>query len=232
MCRHLAWVGEPRTLASLVLDPPNGLLVQAYAPRRQRNGKLNADGWGVGFYGPPGNPPARWRSTRPLWNDASFASVAPLVSTTCMLAAVRSATPGMPIEEAATAPFSDGRWLLSLNGVVDRAVLPPGLAAESVCDAAMLAAHVFTEGADNLARTVAGVGARDPAARLNLLATDGSCVIGTTWGDTLSILAGPAGVVVASEPFDDDPGWVDVPDRHLVRATRSDVHTEPLEVGA
>ena len=28
MCRHLAWLGEPRTLASLVLEPEHGLLRQ------------------------------------------------------------------------------------------------------------------------------------------------------------------------------------------------------------
>ena len=31
----LGWLGEPRSVASLVLDPPYGLLVQSYAPRRQ-----------------------------------------------------------------------------------------------------------------------------------------------------------------------------------------------------
>ena len=109
MCRHLAWLGQPRTLAALVLDPPYGLLTQSYAPRRQRHGRMNADGWGVGFSAPGRREPARWRSTRPLWGDASFASVAPVVSSRCVLAAVRSATVGMPIEEGATAPFASGR---------------------------------------------------------------------------------------------------------------------------
>ncbi len=36
LCRHLAWLGEPRTLASLVLEPEHGLLRQSYQPRRQR----------------------------------------------------------------------------------------------------------------------------------------------------------------------------------------------------
>ena len=49
MCRHLGWLGEPRSIASLVLEPPSGLLVQSYAPRRQKHGLMNADGWGVGF---------------------------------------------------------------------------------------------------------------------------------------------------------------------------------------
>ena len=33
MCRHLGWLGEPVSIASLVLDPPCGLLMQSYAPR-------------------------------------------------------------------------------------------------------------------------------------------------------------------------------------------------------
>jgi gamma-glutamyl hercynylcysteine S-oxide hydrolase len=47
MCRHLGWLGAPRSLHELVLAPPCGLLVQSYAPRRQAHGLLNADGWGA-----------------------------------------------------------------------------------------------------------------------------------------------------------------------------------------
>ncbi|PWQ87399.1 class II glutamine amidotransferase, partial [Enterococcus faecium] len=46
MGRHLAWLGAPVSVAALVLDPPSGLLVQSYAPRRQKHGLMNADGWG------------------------------------------------------------------------------------------------------------------------------------------------------------------------------------------
>jgi glutamine amidotransferase len=131
MCRHLAWLGAPRTVASLVLEPPHGLLTQSYAPRRQKHGRVNADGWGVGLFA---DEPRRWRSTTPLWSATSFSSIAPLLSSTCLVAAVRNATPGMPIEEAATAPFTDGRWLLSHNGRDDRSVLPPDSSAESGWD--------------------------------------------------------------------------------------------------
>ncbi|MPQ97747.1 ergothioneine biosynthesis protein EgtC [Modestobacter sp. I12A-02628] len=228
MCRHVAWLGQPRTLASVVLDPPSSLLVQSWAPRRQRHGTVNADGWGVGFYAEGRTEPARWRSDRPLWSSASFASVAPAVSSGCVLAAVRSATVGMPADESAAAPFTDGRWLLSHNGRVDRAVLPASRTAESTCDSALLAAHVFARGADLLGDVVREVGAADPAARLNLLATDGTRLLATTWGDTLSVLTTPAGTAVASEPWDDDPAWVDVPDRHLVEVTPDGTAVTPL----
>ncbi len=229
MCRHLAWLGAPRTLGSLVLEPAHGLLVQSYAPRRQCHGRMNADGWGVGFY-PAGRPePARWRSNRPLWSDASFPSIAPVLSSHCVLAAVRSATAGMPLDETAVAPFQSGRWLLSHNGVVDRALLGPHPAAESVCDSAQLAAHVFAAGPERAGEFVAALGRRDPAARLNLLLTDGDQILAVRWNDTLSVLATDDGVAVASEPYDDDPRWSDVPDHHLVLVAGGNVTLTDLE---
>lgn len=239
MCRHLAWLGEPRSLSELLLDPPHGLLVQSYAPRRQAHGRINADGWGVGFYaeagsraaGPDAAPvaPARWRSNRPFWADASFASVARVIESSCVLAAVRSATVGMPLDETAAAPFQSGPWLLSHNGVVDRAVLRVHPAAESMCDSAQLAAQLFEFGPEDVGRFVRDLGKRDPAARLNLLLTDGHRILATRWHDTVSVLRADDGVVVASEPYDDDPGWLDVPDRHLVEVCDGQVTITDLE---
>lgn len=227
MCRHLGWLGQPRSVAELMLDPPHGLLVQSYAPRRQQHGLFNADGWGAGFF--DGTLPRRWRSAMPLWSDASFASVAPVLRSHCVVAAVRSATVGMPICASATAPFSDGQWLFSHNGVVDRSVLTGGASAESVCDSAILAAHIFAAGMDRLGEMIAEVGVADPQARLNVVACDGSSMWATTWGETLSMLHTDDGVLLASEPFDDDPRWVDIPDRHLVRATADRVAVTALE---
>jgi glutamine amidotransferase len=240
MCRHLGWLGDPVSIASLVLDPPSGLRVQSYAPRRQKHGLLNADGWGVGFFDTggqersdsgidTGSDARRWRSASPLWGDVSFASVAPALRSGCVVAAVRSATVGMPIESSASAPFSDGRWLLSHNGIVDRAVLPVSPHAESTVDSAVLAALIFDRGLDDLADTVSEVGAADPNARLNILAANGSRLLATTWGDTLSVLRRPDGVVVASEPYDDHPDWQDVPDRHLVEVRDGQVTLTALK---
>ena len=230
MCRHLAYLGErSRSLAALLLEPEHGLLVQSYAPRRQRNGTMNADGWGVGFYAGSRPEPARWRSNRPLWADPSFASVAPVVTSTCVLAAVRSATAGMPLDETAAAPFQSGRWLLSHNGVVDRGLLGPHPAAESMCDSAQLAAHLFEFGPERTGEFVTDLGKRDPGARLNLLLTDGQRILATRWNDTLSVLRSDEGIVVASEPYDDDPRWTDVPDHHLVEVFNGSVTVTDLE---
>lgn len=152
-----------------------------------------------------------------------------MLTSGAVLAAVRSATEGMPTDESAAAPFTDGRWLLSHNGRVDREVLPPRRDVESVCDSAVLAAHVFAEGPERVADTVRAVAALDPGAFLTLLLTDGTRVTGVTWGDSLSYLVEPDGVVVASEPWDDDPRWVDVPDRHLLSVTPGGVTLTDLE---
>lgn len=240
MCRHLAWLGSPVSVASLVLDPPSGLLVQSYAPRRQKHGLMNADGWGVGFFDPRGQErsdsgggsdavPRRWRSAAPLWGDASFASVAPALVSRCVVAAVRSASVGMSIEPSASAPFTDGTWLLSHNGIVDRAVLPASSRAESTNDSALLAALIFDRGVDALADTISGVANDDPNARLNILAANGSRLVATTWGDTLSVLRRDDGVVVASEPYDDDPDWREIPDRHLVEVVDARIQLTPMK---
>jgi gamma-glutamyl hercynylcysteine S-oxide hydrolase len=228
MCRHLGWLGEPRSIAALVLEPPSGLLAQSYAPRRQKHGLMNADGWGIGFFDDDGVP-RRWRSASPLWADASFASVAPALSSGCVVAAVRSASVGMPIESSASAPFTDGQWLLSHNGLVDRAVLPPSTKAESTNDSALLAALIFDRGLAALGDTIAEVAAADPNARLNILAANGSQLLATTWGDTLSVLRRDDGVVLASEPYDDNPDWQEIPDRHLVKVLGSRVELIPLK---
>jgi gamma-glutamyl hercynylcysteine S-oxide hydrolase len=229
VCRHIAWLGPPRRLSELLLEPGHGLLVQSYAPRRQAHGRMNADGWGAGFFAAGQPEPGRWRSNRPLWTGASFASVARVVAASCVLAAVRSATAGMPLDETATAPYARGRWLLSHNGVADRPILGPHPHAESACDSAQLAAHLFGLGPERPASSSVTWAKRDPDARLNLLLTGGRRVIATRWNDTLSILRTGGGVVVVSEPYDDDPGSADVPDHHLVDVADGVVTVTELE---
>ncbi|QWC85517.1 ergothioneine biosynthesis protein EgtC [Nocardioidaceae bacterium] len=231
MCRHLAWLGAPRTLADLVLEQPAGLLQQSYAPQRQLRGVVNADGWGVGFHAedrPGGHgEPVRWRSARPLWGEASFASVAPQLRSGSVVAAVRSASVGMPMEESAAAPFTDGRRLLSHNGRLDRTVLPPTHAAESTCDSAVLAAYVFgcLDAGEQLADVVADVAGRDPTASLNLLVLERDRLTAVSWVDRMSYLHTEHGLAVASEAYDDDPRWVDLSTHHLLEAVR-DAHAD------
>ena len=227
MCRHLAWFGAPRSVASLVLEPGHGLLTQSWAPRRQAHGTVNADGWGIGLHPDGAGGAARWRSDNPIWSDVNLASMAPHLVAGRVVAAVRSATEGMPADATAAAPFLHDGWLVSHNGRVAREAVGPSLAAESACDAALLAARVVAADPHRVGATLHEVAAADPDARLNLLLLSRDELLATRWGDTLFVRRGDDGVLVASEP-DDSSGWEEVPDRHLVTVTAGGVRTEPL----
>jgi glutamine amidotransferase len=130
-------------LESVLLDPPFGLLRQSYAPRRQKHGTINADGFGVGWYSTRRPEPARYRTSLPMWSDESFASLAGVVESGCVLAGVRSASVGMPVETTATPPFTAGNYLFGHNGFVPdttalRALLPDGAVPESRVDSALV----------------------------------------------------------------------------------------------
>jgi glutamine amidotransferase len=94
MCRHLAYLGPAATLRSVIIDPPHGLYQQAWAPRRQRHGTVNADGFGVGWYAPGDPDPVRYRRAEPIWGDESFADVARVTRSSAVLAAVVASEPG------------------------------------------------------------------------------------------------------------------------------------------
>ncbi len=247
MCRHLAYVGPAESLGALLVGPSHGLYRQSWAPRRQRHGTVNADGFGVGWYAEGDPVPARYRRAGPVWADLSFTDLARVVRTEALLAAVRDATLSGADAEAAAAPFASGAWLFSHNGAVPgwpgslaplAATLPAEdlLSLEARNDSAFVWALVLARlragdaMEQALADTVAEVAAAAPQARLNLLLTDGATVAATAWGDTLWYLARPGGgTVVASEPHDDDPHWQEVPDRTLLAASRTDVLLTPLK---
>ncbi|MFF7133580.1 ergothioneine biosynthesis protein EgtC [Streptomyces sp. NPDC008196] len=247
MCRHLAFLGHEEPLGRLLVEPPHSLYRQSWAPRRQRYGTVNADGFGVGWYAEGDPEPARYRRAGPIWADLSFADLARVVRSTAVLAAVRDATLAGADAEAAAAPYASGPWLFSHNGAVKgwpgslaplAGTLPPAelLSMEARNDSAFVWALVLNRlrGGDEegqaLADTVLEVAEAAPGSRLNLLLTNGESIAATAWGDTLWYLQNPGTrTVVASEPYDDDSRWQEVPDRTLLVASRTDVLLTPLK---
>ncbi|MEU7086994.1 ergothioneine biosynthesis protein EgtC [Streptomyces achromogenes] len=247
MCRHLAYLGPEEPLGRLLVEPPHGLYRQSWAPRRQRYGTVNADGFGVGWYAPGDPAPARYRRSGPIWADLSFADLARVVRSGAVLAAVRDATLAGADAEAAAAPFAAGRWLFSHNGLIagwpDAAAplvsaLPPVelLSLQARTDSAFvwaLVLHRLRAGQPPqraLGEPVRELARAAPASRLNLLLSDGDTITATAWGDSLWYRAEPGrSTVVASEPYDDDPLWREVPDRTVLTASRAGVRLAPLE---
>ncbi|HUR74377.1 MAG TPA: ergothioneine biosynthesis protein EgtC [Sporichthya sp.] len=253
MCRHFAYVGPPASLHDLVYAAPCGLERQSYAPRRQKYGLLNADGFGFGWYPAGAAEPVRYRRAVPLWGEENFRALAPTLRSGAVLGAVRSATVGHPVQEGASAPFTAGRWLFSHNGAIAdwphaaedlAATLPFSALArqQTLTDSTLLWALVLARleaGEDPVsAMTSVSAQARDTTGcRANLLLLDGERIVATAAGDTLCYLQGahpgqdgeprPA-VIVASEPFDDSDGWVDVPDNSVLVATAETTSLEPM----
>ena len=118
MCRHFAYLGDQVTIRSVLFDPPHSLVEQAWAPRWQRHGTMNVDGFGVGWYSDDDPRPARYRRTGPIWSDDCLPDLARVTRTRAMLCAVRSASVGTDMGASAVAPYAEGRWLFSLNGAL------------------------------------------------------------------------------------------------------------------
>ncbi len=201
-------------------------------------GTVNADGFGAGWWDRRRRPePARYRRAVPMWTDRNFTSVAALVESGAVVAAVRSATPPLPVEESGTPPFTSGRWLFAHNGVVQgwndgagvrfRRELSERRAAglEGPSDSEAL----FASTLDHLdagrapGEALAAVVRRAAAAyggRFNLLLAEGTTIAATAWGDTLWAHRSDEGVVVASEPHD-DLTWEPSPTARWWRPTSS-----------
>src|SRR5437764_14851176 len=177
----------------------------------------------------------------PMWTDRSFPSMAGMIRAGAVLAAVRSATPPTPVEESGAAPFMAGPWLFSHNGAIDgwcdgvsvavRRMVSDTRAAgiEGSSDSETLFALVLDRLDDGLspgaalAATISDL-TESYEARLNFLLGDGERIGATTFGNSLFIRGGEGGVVVASEPLDDDPTWQPVPDGSLVEVRSFDAH--------
>ena len=259
MCRHLAYLGPPASLRSLLIDPPHSLYRQAWAPRRQRHGTVNADGFGVGWYADGDPVPARYRRGGPMWGDPSLPDIARVTRSGAVLAAVRSATAGTAVGRAggravrrrtlAVQPQRERstagprrRVALAVpaatTGVPQPSAAAVLLSLEAMVDSAFLWALVLqrlragSPMAAALAGTIAAVEAAGGTGRFNFLLTDGLSIAATACGDTLWYRASPGAVTVASEPDDDGPGWTEVPDRHVLTATPALADVRPLAEAA
>ena len=259
MCRHLAYLGPPVTLAECLLHQPHSLLHQSWAPADMRGGgTVNADGFGVGWLaaasasaGDEGSEVTahRYRRDVPIWADACLPDLAASIFSTAILAAVRSATAGMTVTETACAPFVAGPWMFSHNGVVDGWPTSVASLARDLSPAVLMTLDAPTDSAflwallrerlragEPAATAVAGVAtevlALAPGSRLNLLLNDGRRIVATTVGHGLWHRQEEGSVTVSSEALDPGDGnWQPVRDLSLLEATATDCSIRPLDQG-
>lgn len=242
MCRLAAYLGQPLSLKDFLLEPEHSLYLQSWQPQELTYAKLNADGFGFGWYLDDGRP-AVYRNPAPIWADANLGGLAESLRRGLWLAMVRSATPGYANGLHNTQPFHDESLLFLHNGFIDnfrgdlRKTLLAALdddieaAVRGLTDSEYLFAllrqmrrdHPGDVG-DALRRTVAWVGERvgGRCAMLNLIVGDGGalysvrCAFNET-APSLYWLRDGARRFIASErltPTND--GWNAVPEHHLL----------------
>ncbi|HAZ49697.1 MAG TPA: ergothioneine biosynthesis protein EgtC [Cyanobacteria bacterium UBA11369] len=119
MCRLLGYLGSPILLDYLLNKPEHSLVVQSYQPREMTAGLLNADGFGIGWYHPSKATEAfRYKNTLPIWSDVNLPSLSRYIESGCIIANVRSATPGLAVDLSNCHPFQYEKLLFTHNGLI------------------------------------------------------------------------------------------------------------------
>lgn len=117
MCRFAAYLGPEIPLRDFLLEPAHGLMEQSWEPRELRYAKLNADGFGIGWYG-VNDEPVVYRESTPIWADPNLNVLADELSADLWLGFIRSATVGYANHVDNTQPFKSSDLLFCHNGFV------------------------------------------------------------------------------------------------------------------
>ncbi|MDX1480522.1 MAG: class II glutamine amidotransferase [Woeseiaceae bacterium] len=118
MCRFVMYMGPAVTLGSLVTEPEHSLIRQSYKAA-EREEPLNGDGFGVAWYTPSlSERPGVFKDVSPAWNNLNLLAIAPVISSECLMAHVRAATPGLPVSQRDCHPFTWQRFAFMHNGEV------------------------------------------------------------------------------------------------------------------
>lgn len=258
MCRLVAFQGPPAPLANLVFGGSHSLARQSWEPRELLSGSVNVDGYGVAWWPQGSERAVRIARPEPIWFDPDLPSLLGALSAGSVLAALRNATPGLPVDRSGLLPLVRDRWCFALNGYVPafrgrhmrrlRESLPDALYARlsGVSDAESLFHLALAEMSDGADAVTALAAVREQvAARLSpretapltmvLSDAQGFTALHTTVNgavNSLYVREGGAligeGVLMASEALDDTPGWERVPDHSVVVARAGAVEITPL----
>jgi glutamine amidotransferase len=254
MCRLAAYTGTPVTLSAALFDPPHSLYEQAYRPNEMIHGTVNVDGTGVAWWNSESDDPMRYVAPVAPWQDPNLAGLAGRLSGDTLLAAVRSATAGIPLGAADVAPFAIGEYAAVHNGFIRgfRGAVGKELVSslpeeqhrhlDTMNDSKLLFLKTMEHHDGSLmdamrtalTETETALARHDTTATLNLVVAHRNEIVAArhSFGDdvnSLYVAAVDGGHWIASEPLDGDSAWKLVPEHHLVKITRDDLTITPLE---
>ncbi len=246
MCRLAGYLGPEITLGHFLLHLPHGLMEQSWAPREMQEARLNADGYGFGWYTDDGQI-GTYSYPMPIWTDVNLESLGISLKSAAWLANVRSATRLMAIHHDNTMPFTDGTLLFMHNGFVDdfgvtlRPKLRDELSSEFESDVqgttdseyifALLRQIIVQDPRLTIGDAMRRLAQKFTAmlgttkALLNLVVGNGSHIYAlrhAIHGDCPSLYYStriprfPGGQLIASEPLTDRDDWDSVPEHSLI----------------
>lgn len=255
MCRWVAYIGDAIFLETLVSLPRQSLIAQSHQAREART-NVNADGFGLGWYGERAKP-GIFRDIRPAWSDDNLQSIAHQIRSRLFFAHVRAST-GTSSTRANCHPFAVDSWLFMHNGqiggysAIKRQLeheIPDALYAHrhGTTDSEVLFLLMLANGLDRdpvgaVWRTLSLVehhmrraGIEEPL-RITAAFTRGDRVHAVRYATDAAPptlytkpMTDREGTLIVSEPLDDTrEDWTAIPPQHLLTATATSVSSERL----
>ena len=113
MCRLAVYLGEPRLLSEIIIDPSHSLTAQSQEALEAKL-SVNGDGFGIAWYGNRPEP-GLFKDILPAWSDSNLLSLCQHITSPLFLAHVRAATDG-EVARANCHPFTHENWSFMHNG--------------------------------------------------------------------------------------------------------------------
>src|SRR5438105_6353642 len=244
MCRMAGYLGPALRAGEIVSAPPHSLLVQSYKPREMQSGTVNADGYGAALWlDDDVAAPALYRTAAPIWADPNQQWMNQRLRVRSLIAAVRSATPGIGFELANVQPFTRGRVAFAHNGFIadfrhgpQRALREAlGRDAYEGIEGSSDSEHIFALVLDapgtlpeKVRKAISRLEKLDRTAAATLLLGDGEQLVAVRWARgvkpaSLYAAAWGQGVCMASEPLDESRRWRELPAGEVVALRPGDL---------
>jgi predicted glutamine amidotransferase len=122
MCRWIAYCGAPIFIEQIVTLPDHSLVAQSINAEMNFTSEgtlvsLNADGFGVGWYGEK-DEPGLFKDELPAWSNENLHEICKHTKASIFFAHVRARTTGV-VQRSNCHPFKYKNWLFQHNGHID-----------------------------------------------------------------------------------------------------------------
>lgn len=255
MCRWLAYKGSEIYLNELIFEPKYSLIEQSMSARKSIT-TINADGFGLGWYGNE-REPGLYREVLPAWSDCNLKSLSQHIQSPLFFAHVRAST-GASTSRVNCHPFRYENWLFMHNGQIGgydeikwelERLIPKAFysSRNGQTDSELLFLLLLSNGLveynvdDAVKKTINQIEEivrsnhiNEPL-RISACWSDGDKVWALRYASdqhapTLFYKAANNKLIIASEPLDNEKEcWTRVPQSHLLFVSGSEVSVRPLQ---